>query len=55
MSTAGEWIRMSWDIHTLKYYSDIKRNACESALMRWVNLEPIIRREVRKTKVNIIH
>ena len=25
------------------YYSAIKRNAFESVLMRWMNLEPIIR------------
>ena len=29
-----------------EYYSAIKRNAFESVLMRWVNLEPIIQSEV---------
>ena len=28
------------------YYSAIKRNACESVLMRWMNLEPIIQSEI---------
>ena len=28
------------------YYSAIKRNAFESVLMRWMNLEPIIQSEV---------
>ena len=33
-------------IHTMKYYSDIKRNKFESVKMRWVNLEPVIQIEV---------
>ena len=28
-------------IYTMKYYSAIKRNAFESVIMRWMNLEPI--------------
>ena len=30
----------------MEYYSDIKRDAFESVLMRWMNLEPIIQSEV---------
>ena len=30
----------------MEYYSAIKRNAYESVLMRWMNLEPIIQSEV---------
>ena len=33
-------------IHTMEYYSAIKRNTFESVLMRWMNLEPIIQSEV---------
>ena len=29
----------------MEYYSAIKRNAFESVLMRWMNLEPIIQIE----------
>ena len=43
-----------WYIYTVEYYSAIKRNAFESVLMRWMNLEPIIQSEVRKRKINII-
>ena len=32
--------------YTKEYYSAIKRNASESVLMRWMNLEPIIQSEV---------
>ena len=31
---------------TMDYYSAMKRNAVESVLMRWMNLEPIIQNEV---------
>ena len=30
----------------MEYYSAIKRNAFESVLMKWMNLEPIIQSEV---------
>ena len=29
-------------IYTMEYYSDIKKNAFESVLMKWMKLEPII-------------
>ena len=34
-----EWIKKLWYIYTMEYYSAIKRNAFESVLMRWMNLE----------------
>ena len=37
----------------IEYYSIIKRNECESVLVRWMNLEPVIPSEVRKRK-NIV-
>ena len=40
--SANKWIRKLWYIHTTEYYSAIKKNAFEPALMRWMNLEPII-------------
>ena len=43
--SAGEWIKKLWYIYTMEYYSAIKRNAFESVLMRWMNLEPIIQSE----------
>ena len=35
-------------IYTMEHYSAIKRNAFESVLMRWMNLEPIIQSEVNQ-------
>ena len=44
-----------WYIHTKEYYSDLKRNAFESVLMRWMNLEPIIQSKVsQKEKDKIV-
>ena len=50
--SADEWIRKLLYIHTMDYYSAIKKNAFESILMRWMKLEPIIQREVRKKNTN---
>ena len=40
--STDEGIRKLRYIYTVEYYSAIKRNTFESALMRWMNLEPII-------------
>ena len=52
--SADQWIRKLWYIYTMEYYSPIKRNAFESVLMRWMNLEPIIQSKVRQ-KTNIVY
>ena len=49
---ADKWIRKLWHIYTMEYYSPIKRNASESVLMRWMNLEPIIQSEVSQKEKN---
>ena len=48
-----EWINKMWYVYTMEYYSVIKRNASESVLMRWMNLEPIKQSQVsQKEKIN---
>ena len=44
--STDEWIKKLWYIYTTEHYSAIKRNAFESVLMRWMNLESIIQGEV---------
>ena len=44
--STDEWIQKLWYIYTVEYYSAIKRDASESVLMMWMNLEPIIQNEV---------
>ena len=52
--STDEWIQKLWYIYTMEYYSAIKRNAFESVLMRWMNVEPIIQSELsQKEKDNI--
>ena len=41
--STDEWIKKFWYIYTMEYYSAIKRNAFELVLMRWINLDPIIK------------
>ena len=50
-----EWIKKSWYIYIMEHYSAIKKNAFESVLLRWINLEPVIQSEVIKRKTNIIY
>ena len=55
--STDEWIRKLWYIYTMEYYSVIKTNTFESALMRWMNLESIIQHEVsqkEKDKYDIL-
>ena len=51
----GEWIKKLWYVYTMEYYSAIKRNAFESVLMRWMNLEPIIQSEVSQKEKDKYH
>ena len=44
--STDKWIKKLQYIYTMDYYSAIKRNAFQSVLMRWMNLEPIIESEV---------
>ena len=56
--STDEWIKKLWYRHTMEYYSAVKRNAFESVLMRWMNLEPIIQGEVsqkEKDKYILMH
>ena len=48
--SGDEWIRKLWYIYTMEYYSVVKKNASESALIRWMKLEPIIQSEVSQNE-----
>ena len=43
---ADEQIRKLWYMYTVECHSAIKKNGFESALTRWMKLEPIIQSEV---------
>ena len=50
-----EWIKKFWYIYMMEYYSAIKRNAFESVLMRWMDLEPIVQSEVSQKEKEKYH
>ena len=39
----------------MEYYSVIKRNASESVLIRWMNLEPVIQSEMSQKEKDKYH
>ena len=53
--SADKWIRKLWYIYTMEYYSAIKKNEFELALMRWMKLEPIVQSEARKKNTNTVY
>ena len=53
--STDEWIKKLWYIYIVEYYSALKRNACESVLMMWMNLEPIIQSEVSQKEKDKYH
>ena len=53
--STDEWIKKLWYVYTMEHYSAIKRNASESVLMRWMNLEPIIQSEVSQKEKEKYH
>ena len=53
--STDQWIRKLWYIHIMEYYSAIKRNASESVLKRWMNLEPGIKSEVSQKEKDKHH
>ena len=50
-----DWVKKLRYIYTMEYCSVIKRNAFESVLMRWTNLEPTIQSEVSQKEKNKYH
>ena len=53
--STDEWIKKFCYIYTMEYYSAIKRNAFESVLIRWMNLEHIIQSEVSQKEKDKYH
>ena len=40
--STGEKIQKLWSMYTMEHYSATKKDAFESVLMRWMNIQPII-------------
>ena len=39
--STDEWIKNIWHIHTMEYYSAIKRNKIELFVVRWMGLQSV--------------
>ena len=44
--STDEWIKKTWHIYTMEYYSAIKRNEIELFVVRWLDLETVIQSEL---------
>ena len=53
--SADEWKRKLQYLYMTEYYTAVKRNAFESILMRWMNLETIIQSEVSQKEKDKYH
>ena len=51
-NSADEWIKKMWYIHTMEYYSAIKKNEMELFVVRWMELESVIQSEVNQKEKN---
>ena len=47
-----EWIKKMWHIYTMEYYSAIKRNKTELFVVRWLDIESVIKSEVSQKEKN---
>ena len=54
-SSIDQWIKKLWYIYRMEYYSAIQRNAFQSVLMMWMNLEPIIQSKVSQKEKDKYH
>ena len=50
----GSWgeVRVASDIYTMEYYSAIRRNKIELFVVRWMDLESVIKSEVSQKEKN---
>ena len=47
-----EWTKKMGHIHTMEYYSAIKRNEIELFVVRWMDLDSVIQGEVSQKEKN---
>ena len=50
-----ECTKKTWHIYTMEYYLTIKRNEIELFVVRWMDLESVIHREVSQKEKNKYH
>ena len=50
-----EWVKKMWYIHTMEYYSAIKRNKIMSFAATWMELETLILSELSQKEKDKYH
>ena len=50
-----EWVRKTWDIYTMEYYTAEKNNNILNFAGKWIELESIILSEVTQTQKDNYH
>ena len=50
--STDEWIKKTWYIYTMEYYSAIKRNEIGSFVETWLDLESVIQSKVSQKEEN---
>ena len=50
-----EWIKRMWYLHTMEYYSVIKKNEIMPSAATWMDLEIVMLREVSQTEKDKYH
>ena len=48
--STDEWIKKTWYIYTMGYYSAIKRNEIGSFIETWMDLQTVIQSEVKSER-----
>jgi hypothetical protein len=48
--TTGKWIKKTWYLYTMEFYSAMKKNDILSFSSKWMELENIILSEVSQTQ-----
>ena len=53
--STNEWIKKTWHIYTMEYYSAIKRNEIELFVEKCMDLESVTESEVSQKEKNKYH
>ena len=48
-----EWVKKTWYIHTMEYYSAIKKNEITPLAATWMDLENVILSQTEKEKYHM--
>ena len=53
--STDEWIKKMWYIHTVEYYSTLKRTEIGSFVETWMDLETVLQSEASQKEKNKYH